>query len=297
MAVRKAILISNPKTGRYAARRPAQLDSLGKYLRTHGVEVDMITTKGPGDATSIAAQAATDGFSEVIVAGGDGTINEALQGLVGTKVRLGILPRGTGNVLARELALPLNLKGATEVIARGRTRKVHLGCAMDETSGERRYFFLMAGIGLDAEVVSRVPPGLKKRLGRAALWYTGFARLADWNPVPFDVQINDETYSATFVTIGKAARYGSDLCVTPRARIDEPEFQICLVDSQSRLRYLRLLSQAMRGGMRDDTGGIRFLHATRARGVGQAAVQVDGELIGKLPMSFEIAPESIEVIA
>lgn len=296
MPQRKTVLISNPKTGRYAARRPAQLDSLCKYLRTHDVEVDILTTSGPGDATRIAAQAAIDGFDEVIVSGGDGTINEALQGLVGTKVRLGILPRGTGNVLARELGLPLNVKGATQVIARGRSRKVHLGCAIDETNGARRYFFLMAGIGLDAEVVSRVPPGLKKRIGRAALWYTGFARLADWHPIPFQFQVNDETYPATFVTIGKAARYGSDLCVTPRARIDEPEFEICLVDSQSRLRYLRLLSQAMRGGMRDDTPGIRFLHATRARGFGQAAVQVDGDLIGKLPMSFEIAPASIEVI-
>lgn len=256
----------------------------------------MVTTRVPGDASRIAAQAALDGFDEVIVSGGDGTINEALQGLIGTKARLGILPRGTGNVLARELGLPLNVKGAADVIARGRTRIVHLGCAIDDNSGARRYFFLMAGIGLDAAVVGRVKPGLKKRIGRAAFWYSGFGHLAAWQPIPFEVQVNDETYSATFVTIGKAARYGSDLCVTPRARIDEPEFEICLVDSQSRLRFLRLLSQAMRGGMRDGAGGIRFLHATRARGIGQAAVQVDGELIGKLPMSFEIAPECIEVI-
>ena len=195
----------------------------------------------------------------------------------------------------RELGLPLKAKDAAAVIVEA-TRSVHLGCAIDETSGARRYFFLMAGIGLDAAVVGRVRPGLKKRIGRAAFWYSGFGHLADWQPIPFQVEVNDGTYSATFVTIGKAARYGSDLCVTPRARIDEPEFEICLVDSQSRLRYLRLLSQAMRGGMRDDTEGIRFLHATRARGFGQAAVQVDGELIGKLPMSFEIAPESIEVI-
>jgi len=104
-----------------------------------------------------------------------------------------------------------------------------------------------------------------------------------------------ETYSATFATIGKAARYGGDLCVTPRARIDRPEFEICLVDSRSRLRYLRLLSQAMRGGMRGDKRGIRFLHATRAQAFGNTAVQVDGELIGKLPMTFELAPQRLRL--
>jgi diacylglycerol kinase (ATP) len=296
MPQRRAILISNPKTGRYVARRPAQLEALCDYLRAHGVAVKHVATKGPGDATQIAARAANDGYSEVIVSGGDGTINEALQGMIGTEARLAILPRGTGNVLARELELPLNARGAIEVIARGRARKLHLGCAIDEATGAKRYFFLMAGIGLDAEVVSRVRPGLKKRIGKAAFWYSGLGHLADWEPVPFEIKIADESYSATFATIGKAARYGGDLCVTPRARIDRPEFEICLVDSRSRLRYLALLSQAMRGGMRGDKRGIRFLHATRAQASGNTAVQVDGELIGRLPMTFEIAPHSIEVI-
>src|SRR5713226_4481368 len=102
MSKRKAILISNPKTGRYGTRRPLQLDALCDYLRKHDVEVEPVSTSGPGEATRVAARAAINGINEVIVAGGDGTINEVLQGLIGTKVRLGILPRGTGNVLARE---------------------------------------------------------------------------------------------------------------------------------------------------------------------------------------------------
>lgn len=296
MSPRKAILISNPKTGRYGARRPAQFGALCDYLRQNDVAVEQVSTRCAGDATQIAARAAQDGFNEVIVAGGDGTINEVLQGMIGTGVRMAIVPRGTGNVLARELKLPLRAKAALEVIARGRTRKLHLGCAIDDVTKAKRYFFLMAGIGLDAEVVKRVHPGLKKRIGKAAFWYSGLGQLADWEPVPFEIKIADETYSATFATIGKAARYGGDLSVTPRARIDRPEFEICLVDSRSRLRYLALLSQAMRGGMQGDKRGIRFLHATRAQAFGDTAVQVDGELIGKLPMTFEIAPHSIEVI-
>ena len=292
---RKAILIFNPKTGRYGTSRAPRLAAVCDYLKTKGVEVEQISTTGPGDATRIAAQAGQNGVSEVIVSGGDGTINEALQGLVGTNARLSILPHGTGNVLAHELKIPMNSRQAASVIARGHTRKVHLGCAIDEVSGVRRYFFLMAGIGLDASVVSRVNPKLKKRIGRAAFWYSGFSHLADWEPIPFQISINGQTYTVTFATIGKAASYGSDLSVTPRARIDQPEFEICLVESRSRLRYLRLLGYAMRDTPTANRRGMRYLRATRATATGTNAVQVDGEPIGNLPMSFEIAPETIEV--
>lgn len=295
MDQRKAILISNPKTGRYGTRRRPQLEAVCDYLRARDVSVDLVATTGPGDATRIAARAAGDGFNEVIVSGGDGTINEVVQGLIGTDARLGVLPTGTGNVLARELKLPLNSEQAAEVIARGHTRRIHLGCAIDERLNTRRYFFLMAGIGLDAWVVSRVHPGLKKRIGKVAFWYSGLSQLADWQPIPFAIEVDGKSYEATFAVIGKAAGYGGELAVTPGARIDQPEFEICIIESRSRLRYLRLLSSAMRGGIPANKKGIRFLHATRARARGNTAVQVDGELIGNLPMSFEIAPQTLEI--
>ncbi len=295
MSIRRALLISNPRTGRYGARRAPQLQPLCDLLRSQAIEVDQISTGSPGDATRLAAGAAASGFNEVIVAGGDGTINEALQGLIGANLRLGILPTGTGNVLARELKLPLNIRQAAEVIAAGVTRKIHAGCARDETGATKRYFLLMAGIGLDAAVVSRVHPGLKKRIGKAAFWYSGLSELADWQPVPFEIEVEGQSYEATFAVIGKAAGYGGELTVTPRARIDRPEFEICIISSRSRLRYLRLLSHVMRGGIPPNKQDIQFLRARQARARGTTAVQVDGELIGNLPMSFEIAPSTIEV--
>jgi len=295
MSQRKAILISNPKTGRYAARRAPQLQAVCDYLRAKNVQVELVTTAGPGDATSIASHAAKNGFNEVIVSGGDGTINEVLQGMIDTKARLGILPTGTGNVLARELKLPLDAKRAAEVIAQGRTRTIYPGCVIDERDGARRYFFLMAGIGLDATVIERVHPGLKKRIGKAAFWYSGLSHLAGWQPIPFEIEIDGKNYDATFAVIGKAAGYGGELAVTPRARIDHPEFEICVIESRSRLRYLRLLSYAMRGGIPANKTGIRFFHARQARARGNTAVQIDGELLGRLPMSFEIAPHTIDV--
>ncbi len=296
MVTNKAVLISNPKTGRYPLRRPTAIEEICTYLRTRGLDVQLMSTRGPGDATRLAANAARNGARNVIVSGGDGTINEALQGLVGTDVRIAILPRGTANVLARELELPLDSMKAAAVIARGKTRRIHVGCAIDETHGSKRYFLLMAGIGLDASVVRRVHPGLKKRFGQAAFWLSGLSHLADWKPMPFKIEVNGQSYTATLATIGKAASYGGDLAVTPRAQLEQPDFEICIIESQSRLRYLRLLSFAMRSGVPTDQHGVWFLHATRARATGDAPVQVDGELIGHLPMTFEIAPHSIEVI-
>ena len=296
MPNRRAILISNPKTGRYGSRRLRPIAEVASQLRSLGVEVELKLTGRPGEATEIAADAARNGSSDVIVAGGDGTINEAIQGLAGTKARLAIIPRGTANVLARELQLPLDDEQATLIAAQGKTRRIHLGLATEEATGTSRLFVLMAGIGLDASVVQRVQPRLKKRIGKGAFWLSGLSHLADWQPTPFTLEIEGERYVGTFAAIGKAARYGGDLLITPGARLEEPQFEICLIETQSRLRYLELLSYVVRAGMPRNKPGVRFVKTTSVRATGDAPVQVDGELIGHLPMRFEISPHSLEVI-
>ena len=293
---RRAILISNPKTGRYGSRRLRPIEDIASQLRTLGVDVDLKLTNAPGEATDIASRAASNGNVDVIVAGGDGTINEAIQGLAGTHARLAIIPRGTANVLARELNLPLDDEQATAIVARGNARRIHLGLATEETSRKSRLFVLMAGVGLDASVVQRTHPRLKKRIGKGAFWISGLSHLADWKPSPFTLEIDGREYAGTFAAIGKAARYGGDLLITPGARLEKPEFEVCIIETMSRVSYLRLLSYAVRAGMPRNQPGVRFVNATRVRATGDAPVQVDGELLGQLPMRFEIAPESLEVI-
>ncbi len=293
---RKVTLISNPKTGRYASRRHRPIQEVASNLESLGITVDLRLTSGPGEATQIASRAARNGSSDIIVAGGDGTINEAIQGLAGTKARLAIIPRGTGNVLARELGLPLDDAQAVTVAARGNSRKIYLGLAIDESTNESRHFVLMAGIGLDASVVRHVQPSLKKRIGKGAFWISGLSHLATWNPRPFTLEIDGVEYSGTFAAIGKAPRYGGDLAITPGARLDQRDFEVCIIQTKSRLRYLHLLSQAMRNGMPRDNPEVQFVKAVTVKAHGDAQVQVDGELLGHLPMRFEIAPHSLEVI-
>ena len=297
MKRREAVLISNPNAGRGGKQRAHEVARFCESLKRRGVEVEALNTCGPNDATRLATSVARDGARDVIVSGGDGTINEALQGLVGTGARLAVWPRGTANVLARELKLPFDAERAAEVIARGQSKPVYVGCATMERTGEQRYFFLMAGIGFDAAIVSHVRPRLKRRVGEAAFWYAGFGHLARWQPVFFNVEVDGQTLRSTFATIGKAAHYGGNLAITPRAQLDKPEFEICIVASKSRLRFLYLLSHAMRPeGVTEDLRGVRFIRTTRARVSGNVPVQIDGELTGQLPMTFEIAPSPIEII-
>jgi YegS/Rv2252/BmrU family lipid kinase len=296
MTERRIVLISNPNAGRGGHRRAREVARFRELLGERGVEVEVLNTSGPGEATQLARRAAEGGVREVIISGGDGTINEALQGLVGREVRIGIWPRGTANVLARELDLPGSLKQAVEVIARGSSRRIYIGRANIETTGEHRYFFLMAGVGLDASIVEAVRPRLKSRVGKAAFWYSGIGHLLRWQPVPFRIEVDEELFEGTFAAIGKAPHYGGGLSITPRARLDKPEFEVCIINSRSRLRYLGLLSRAMRAGVRPGTRGIFFKRGTHVRATGNVLVQVDGEIIGRPPMTFEIVPHPIEVI-
>ena len=300
---RQAVLIVNPNAGRGGAGAAREVEEFVGRLRGRGVNVEERPTEGPDDASRLAAQAVAAGATDVVVRGGDGTVHEAIQGLacssqglVSASARLMAWPAGTANVLARQLGIPSAGAEAAEVFLRGNSRRISLGRACAERTGARRYFFMLAGVGLDASVVRRVRPRLKRRVGEAAFWYAGLGHLAHWTPREFTVEIEGETLPATYAAIGKAPWYGGGLKLTPRARLDAPAFEVCVINSRSRLRYLRLLTQAMRGGAREGTPGVTFRTAARVRATGDASVQADGELIGELPMTFEIVPEGVEVI-
>jgi len=289
-------LILNPNAGRGGARAERAVETFCAGARAHGIAVEVIPTAGPNDAARLAGEAVSAGATDVVVRGGDGTVHEAIQGLVGANVRLMVWPAGTANVLARQLELPSRAEEAAAVLVKGKSRRITLGCATVERTNERRYFFMLAGVGLDASVVRHVRPNLKRRVGEAAFWYAGLGHLAHWKPREFTVEIEGEELPATYAAIGKAPWYGGGLRITPRARLDAPTFEVCVVNLHSRLRYLRLLGQAMRGGAHEGTRGVTFRTATRVRCDGDVSVQADGELIGSLPMTFEIVPEGVEVI-
>jgi diacylglycerol kinase (ATP) len=296
--MKRTLLIANPKAGQGGPeRRQEAIRQFCALMNARGFDVEVRSTTGPNDASRLAAEAAREGFPEVIVSGGDGTINEALQGLVGTGARMAVWPRGTANVLGVELHLPRQIERLVDVITAGRVLRAHVGCVTIEKTGEQRYFLLMAGIGIDAAIVDRVKPGLKKRVGQAAFWYSGLENFALWRPRKFVLEIEGQQHTATFAALGKTPRYGGNLAITPRARLDSPQFEICMIHSVHRLRYLKLLPFAMFGGIPEGMKGISYLRASHVRATGNGVLaQVDGELIGSLPMTFTMTPHVIEVV-
>jgi diacylglycerol kinase (ATP) len=296
MDERRAVLIANPNAGRGRAVAAHDAEEFERLARAEGVGVKVLRTNGPDDAARLAREAVGEGATDVVVRGGDGTVHEAVQGLVGASARLTVWPAGTANVLAKQLEMPSAAQEVARVFLRGRARRITLGCATRESTGARRYFFMLAGVGLDASVVSHVRPRLKRRVGEAAFWYAGLGHLAHWTPREFTVEVEGERLPATYAAVGKAPWYGGGLSITPRASLDADTFEVCVINTRSRLRYLRLLAHAVRGGAPVGTPGVTYVRASRLRCVGDAAVQADGELIGELPMTFEIVNEGLEVV-
>ncbi len=146
-------------------------------MDAHGITVDSIATTGPGHAGEIARRAVDRGADLILVAGGDGTINEAVNGMVNSDVPLGILPAGTANVLANELGIGRTMEHAASVLADSVKERVALGLISGETEDSRRHFLLMAGAGLDADIVYHLNQRMKEAFGKVAYWIGGFSKL------------------------------------------------------------------------------------------------------------------------
>jgi len=287
---RTAVLVYNPGSGQQRDRFHS-ITRMIDALRPQGIAVMPRTTAGPADATRLTAEALAAGVDLVIVHGGDGTVNEAVQALVGTPTPLAVWPGGTSNVLARELELPGTLDLMARVIVTGAIRRVSVGRA-----GER-YFLLMAGVGLDADTLRAVHPGLKRLTGEGAYWMAGLRQLTDWNPVPFVVETESGRHRATFAVVANAASYGGGLRFAPEASMDDDLLDLCLFDSTERHRFARYLAAAF-SGSHLGLPGVTYLKARRAvaHGPDNRLVHVDGELLGRLPVSFDCVPDALSLV-
>ena len=289
-------LIYNPTAGRLRSQ-PEMIDRIQKALERAGIEVKLEPTSGPGSATEIARAAVARGQKLIIVCGGDGTVNEAVQPLVASDCALAVFPGGTANVLARSLKLPNDLDQLAQMIARGTTRRISVGHAYKRESGWQRYFLLMAGIGVDAAIVQGVDPQLKRKAGIGAFWISALDYLRRLPLTPFSVGIGQEHYSATFACIGNAAEYGGWFSLTPEASLEEGTLDVCIFNSRNRTSLLR---NALRGitGRHLKSSDVVYRKAVvaYANSNDHAMVQLDGEVVGTLPMLFASLPESLSVV-
>jgi YegS/Rv2252/BmrU family lipid kinase len=286
-----AVIIGNPNSGRAGSK--GYLERCAKILRSGGLTVEILNTEHPDHATELASSTEA---SLVIAAGGDGTINEVINGLVGKEAALGILPLGTANVLAREIGLPLDVERACERILRGERARIDLGVATNRESVERR-FACMAGIGFDAHVVRAVTPRLKRYLRGLAFPLTAFKVLAKEDFPPVQVIQGDTTWVTRFAIIANGHYYGGDFRVSHPGLLTNGELEAILVERVSVLLRPDILGRILARRPLDRT--MRSFTARELRACAPDAevpVQLDGEVWGSLPMSFRVEPRTLEVI-
>ena len=287
----QATLIHNPAAG--PRSRAADLATVRALLRTHGWALRMEATTGPAAATALAREAVERGDDVVIVAGGDGTINEVIQALAGTTVALGVLPVGTVNVWAREIGLPAHPVAAAKALADGTYRSVDLGRAGD------RYFLLMAGTGFDGAVTGLVEPRLKRAMGRWAYVVTA-ARLAlRYGGAAATLEMEGGTLRCRLLlaVVGNTRLYAGQFGLTASAVADDGLLDVVVFPGRWLWQVVpRLLAMLVR---RAPVGPRALYYRTprlRITADEPLPVQADGDYIGTTPMDFSVVPSALRVI-
>ena len=266
-------------------------------LEARGISVEAAPTTGPGTASGMVCGAIDRGADLILAAGGDGTINEVVNGMAGSNVPLGILPAGTANVLATELRMAKTIERAAAGLGDCIEERVALGL-LSRPGSAPRYFLLMAGVGLDADIIYRLHAGMKGMLGKGAYWITGFSRLGR-RLAEFTLEADGREFRTSFALASRVRNYGGDLEIARTASLLEDEFEMVLFEGASSFRFLAYML-AVVAGRHQNMRGVTILRtreaAFRCPEDSRIHVQVDGEYAGRLPARVEIVPNALTLL-
>jgi diacylglycerol kinase (ATP) len=286
-----SLLIVNPIAGR---RRPeAAPEKLLAALRNDDSLVDMVCTTRRGDAEAAARSAGERDYARVIVAGGDGTVNEAATGLMGSGIPLGIVPCGTANVLAYELGIPGDVEQACALALRGTPRSVDVGIA------NGRAFAMVAGIGFDAELISGISLSLKRRIGKGAYWLAGMRHLTRARPAAYRLVVDGEPREETLygILVCNTAHYAGRYVLSPDTRPDDGLLDMFSIHARGFAGLLRTLFAFAFNRLPTCShimhAQIRSLECETAP---IAPYELDGDPVGVTPLSVRVMPGALRII-
>ncbi len=294
----RACVIFNPAAkGQKAERFRRSLDVIA-------TEAELKLTAAPGDARHLATRAVEEGFDTLIAAGGDGTLNEALNGIGDApngfeRARLGVLPLGTANVFARELGSPLHPAEAWAVLREGRERTIDLPRLEigDAENRRRLYFAQLAGAGLDARAIQLVSWSLKKKIGPLAYLWAGLRALSETQS---NLSVSDgiRSLAGQLVLIGNGRMYGGNFKVFPEADATDGFLDVCVFPRVNWPMLMRCGFQLLLTGSLPENAVTR-LRTKSFTLIGPSGVcaEVDGELAGPLPARFTVQPKTLRVLA
>lgn len=304
--IKNALLIYNPTSGRRRHRRFSDVERAANILANAGILTELVPTTARFSATAIARQAVEQRSDLVIACGGDGTVNEVVNGLAGSQVPMALLPAGTANILAKELGVPWDIPEAARLIPGGTVRRIALGLAQttngshsDSLPPDGRYFLCVAGAGPDGAIVNGVDETLKKKAGILAYWSEGARQFFSYTFPEMKIFSGACERRATFVVLGRTAHYGGPFKITTGASLFEDSFEILTNSQRSRFAYLACLPALWLGKLRQMKGIEAWKSATavcEAAGNEPVYAQVDGEPIGPAPISFRIVPNALSLV-
>jgi YegS/Rv2252/BmrU family lipid kinase len=284
--VDSTIVILNPAARSERARRwREKVESM-----TSGAVI--CATSRCGEAEAIARRAAAEGFTTIVAAGGDGTINEVVNGMAGTSATLGLLPIGTMNVFAMELGIPTsNLALCWEIIRQQKTRLIDMPLA------NAKHFVQLAGVGLDAQVVKETSSAFKRSFGPLS-YLVSAAQIAARRPPVLEIEsANAVTKTGSFVLVGNGRLYGGPFPFFKNAAIDDGLLDVVVFKQLGYLEIIKYLQNVI------FTSGIRlpeveYFQTERLRVTSNedVPVEIDGELIGQCPVEFRIDEHKLRVL-
>lgn len=290
-------IIYNPFAGGLKGAGRARLYKAVRVLQDAGGQVDLFATPGPQQAGKLACKAAEKGCELVLACGGDGTINEAVNGIAGSNIQFGILPAGTANVLANEMGFSNRPDHAARQILHAVPVRIALGF-LERPDRPRHYFVLMAGVGLDARIVYELDLDLKNKLGKLAYWHGGLRQLG--RPLQrFDVSVNGSSYCASFALITRVRNYGGDFEIARQIRLTDNDFEVVVFRNHQWQDYVRFFGAVMTNRLYN-TEGVTITRAThveaRISKDQPVHIQVDGESQGTIPASMSVMPNALTLL-
>jgi YegS/Rv2252/BmrU family lipid kinase len=275
------------------AARGEKSQRLRHFLeRKAGNDVTLAPTQRAGEAQTLAARAVADGYSAVAAAGGDGTVNEVINGIGTSGVPLGILPLGTVNVFALELGIPRDLGAAWAVMYTGQTRLIDLAHAQSGSGG--RFFAQLAGVGFDARAVRAANWELKKKIGPLAYVWAGLKVLHE-RPADVEVAADGRTAHGVAVFVGNGRYYGGRFRLFPQARLDDGLLDVCVFERAGYLDVLRY-GQGILRATHPQMRGVHHFQASTLACRGATPFELDGEDAGDAPVTFSVKPRALRVI-
>jgi diacylglycerol kinase (ATP) len=288
----RLVIIANPRSG--GGRTYAAVARRLRDWPYRGWDVELLRTRGPGHAGILAAGLLADPPDVLAICGGDGTLNEVVTRVPAPPFPVALVPAGTANVLAREMALHLDPHLALETALTGRIKRLDTG--MMNGSAERR-FLLMAGVGFDAAVVAGVPLALKNRVGRGAFVITAVRKAVTYPFPEFQVTTDQGTQCASTCIVANSSRYGGGFVLSPGANMCDGLLDVVAIQGRSPGQYLRFWLSIQKGGRQEFPWVQRIRTRTvRIAGGRDVLIQVDGEIAGGLPVDIGVDPCSFPLV-